>query len=41
MATAVRQSWFLACHEIGANEDFTTIVKYIEHWAGVEVKAPD
>jgi 3-hydroxyisobutyrate dehydrogenase-like beta-hydroxyacid dehydrogenase len=41
VATAVRQSWFLACNEIGANEDFTTIVKYIEHWAGVEVKAPD
>ena len=41
VATAVRQSWFLACSEVGANEDFTTIVKYIEKWAGVEVKAPE
>ncbi len=41
VASAVRQSWFLACNEVGPNEDFTTIVKYIERWAGVEVKAPD
>ena len=40
VASAVRQSWFLACNEIGADEDFTTIVKYIEKWSGVEVKAP-
>ncbi len=41
VASAVRQSWFLACNEVGANEDFTTIVKYIEKWAGVEVKVPE
>ncbi|MSQ59684.1 MAG: NAD(P)-dependent oxidoreductase [Betaproteobacteria bacterium] len=41
VANAVRQSWFLACNEVGPNEDFTAIVKYIEKWAGVEVKAPD
>ncbi len=41
VASAVKQSWFLACNEVGANEDFTTIVKYIEKWAGVEVKAPE
>ncbi len=34
----VRQAWFLACQEIGANEDFTKIVQYVERWAGVEVK---
>lgn len=39
VASAVRQSWFLACSELGAHEDFTTLVKYLEKWAGVEVKA--
>lgn len=41
VATAVRQSWYLACQELGADDDFTGIVKYIEKWAGVEVKAPE
>jgi 3-hydroxyisobutyrate dehydrogenase-like beta-hydroxyacid dehydrogenase len=40
VAEAVRHAWFLACNDVGANEDFTTIVKYLEQWVGIEVKAP-
>jgi 3-hydroxyisobutyrate dehydrogenase-like beta-hydroxyacid dehydrogenase len=40
VAEAVRQSWYLACQELGSDSDFTGIVQYIEKWAGVEVKAP-
>jgi len=40
VAEAVRQSWYLACQELGSDGDFTGIVQYIEKWAGVEVKAP-
>jgi 3-hydroxyisobutyrate dehydrogenase-like beta-hydroxyacid dehydrogenase len=39
VANAVRQLWFLAYSQIGAEEDFTTIVQCVERWAGVEVKA--
>jgi 3-hydroxyisobutyrate dehydrogenase-like beta-hydroxyacid dehydrogenase len=38
VANAVRQLWFLAVNEIGAEQDFTTIVQCVERWAGVEVK---
>lgn len=41
VASAVGQSWYLACQELGPNDDFTGIVKYLEKWAGVEVKAPE
>ena len=39
VAGAVRQLWYLAATQIGAQKDFTTIVQCIERWAGVEVKA--
>jgi 3-hydroxyisobutyrate dehydrogenase-like beta-hydroxyacid dehydrogenase len=39
VASAVRQSWFLACSQIGPEKDFTTIAQILERWAGVEVKA--
>ncbi len=38
IAAAVRQLWFQAHEEIGADKDFTTIVQMLERWAGVEVK---
>lgn len=41
VASAVRQSWYLACQELGGDGDFTGIVQYIEKWAGVQVKAPE
>jgi len=37
VASAVRQMWLLACTEMGPDKDFTTIVKCVEKWAGVEV----
>jgi 3-hydroxyisobutyrate dehydrogenase-like beta-hydroxyacid dehydrogenase len=39
VANAVRQLWQLANQEIGPDSDFTEIVKVLERWAGVEVKA--
>jgi 3-hydroxyisobutyrate dehydrogenase-like beta-hydroxyacid dehydrogenase len=39
VASAVRQMWLLACTQIGPEQDFTTIVKCVEQWAGVEVAA--
>jgi 3-hydroxyisobutyrate dehydrogenase-like beta-hydroxyacid dehydrogenase len=36
---AVRMMWQLANSELGSQSDFTEIVKLIEEWAGVEVKA--
>jgi 3-hydroxyisobutyrate dehydrogenase-like beta-hydroxyacid dehydrogenase len=38
VANAVRQLWQLANQELGAQSDFTEIVKVLERWAGVEVK---
>jgi 3-hydroxyisobutyrate dehydrogenase-like beta-hydroxyacid dehydrogenase len=38
VGNAVRQLWVVACSEMGADNDFTTIVQCLEHWAGVEVK---
>jgi 3-hydroxyisobutyrate dehydrogenase-like beta-hydroxyacid dehydrogenase len=38
VASAVRQLWFLAQSQIGAEKDFTTIVQCVENWAGVEVR---
>jgi hypothetical protein len=35
----VRQLFQLANTQQGADADFTTIVKCVEQWAGVEVKA--
>jgi 3-hydroxyisobutyrate dehydrogenase-like beta-hydroxyacid dehydrogenase len=37
-ASAVRETWVRTLSEIGANEDFTTVVKLYERQAGVEVK---
>jgi 3-hydroxyisobutyrate dehydrogenase-like beta-hydroxyacid dehydrogenase len=39
VANAVRQMWFLAYTQLGAEQDFTTLIKCLEAWAGVEVKA--
>jgi 3-hydroxyisobutyrate dehydrogenase-like beta-hydroxyacid dehydrogenase len=38
VAAAVKQMWFQACADLGPDEDFTSIVKWIEKRAGVEVK---
>ncbi len=40
VGTAVRELWAQACERIGAQEDFTTVVKCVEQGAGVEVRAP-
>lgn len=37
VASAVHQLWQLARVRIGGDQDFTTIVKLIEEWAGAEV----
>ncbi|HYL19246.1 MAG TPA: NAD(P)-dependent oxidoreductase [Burkholderiales bacterium] len=39
VASAVRQMWLLACTQMGPEQDFTTIVKCVEQWAGIEVKS--
>jgi 3-hydroxyisobutyrate dehydrogenase len=38
VGNAVRQLWAYAVSRGGGNLDFTTIIKYIEAWAGVEVR---
>ena len=40
VGSAVRQLWSYNCNRNGADSDFTSIVRCIEEWAGVEVKAP-
>jgi 3-hydroxyisobutyrate dehydrogenase-like beta-hydroxyacid dehydrogenase len=39
VGSMVRQMFQLAATQHGADADFTTIVKCIEQWAGVEVRA--
>jgi 3-hydroxyisobutyrate dehydrogenase-like beta-hydroxyacid dehydrogenase len=39
VGAAVRQLWQFANAELGPTSDFTAIVKCIEDWAGIEVKA--
>jgi 3-hydroxyisobutyrate dehydrogenase-like beta-hydroxyacid dehydrogenase len=39
VGSMVRQMFQLATTQQGANADFTTIVKCVEEWAGVEVRA--
>ena len=39
VGNAVRIMWQLANSELGPQSDFTEIVKLVEEWAGVEVKA--
>src|SRR5579875_852194 len=39
VGSAVRMMWQLANSECGPQSDFTEIVKLVEEWAGVEVKA--
>ena len=39
VASAVRQLWQLTNQELGPQSDFTEVVKVLERWAGVEVKA--
>ena len=36
---AVRQMFQLSTSEFGADKDFTTVVRCVERWAGVEVRA--
>jgi 3-hydroxyisobutyrate dehydrogenase-like beta-hydroxyacid dehydrogenase len=38
VGSAVRQLWAYTASRMGADTDFTSIVKSIEEWAGVEVK---
>ncbi|HYN14036.1 MAG TPA: NAD(P)-dependent oxidoreductase [Burkholderiales bacterium] len=38
VGSAVRQLWSYTCTRMGPETDFTTIVRCIEEWAGVEVK---
>jgi 3-hydroxyisobutyrate dehydrogenase-like beta-hydroxyacid dehydrogenase len=39
VGSAVRQLWGLGVSRLGADADFTSIVRCIEEWAGVEVRA--
>jgi 3-hydroxyisobutyrate dehydrogenase-like beta-hydroxyacid dehydrogenase len=39
VGSMVRQMFQFATNQQGADADFTTIVKCIEQWAGVEVRA--
>ena len=39
VGSAVRQLWSYSCSRMGPDTDFTTVVRCIEEWAGVEVKA--
>jgi len=39
VGSAVRMMWQLANSELGPQSDFTEIVRLVENWAGVEVKA--
>lgn len=38
---AVRQLWFQALTEQGADSDLTELVKCVEAWAGVKVEGPE
>jgi 3-hydroxyisobutyrate dehydrogenase-like beta-hydroxyacid dehydrogenase len=38
VGSAVRQLWAYSASRMGADTDFTTVVRCIEEWAGVEVK---
>lgn len=38
VGSAVRQLWSYTCSRMGAETDFTTVVRCVEEWAGVEVK---
>jgi len=40
VGNAVRQLWAYAVSQGGGPRDFTTIIQYIESWAGVEVRTP-
>jgi 3-hydroxyisobutyrate dehydrogenase-like beta-hydroxyacid dehydrogenase len=40
VCSAVRQLWMEANGQFGAESDFTTIVRLVEQWAGVEVTLP-
>jgi hypothetical protein len=39
VGSAVRQMFQLSTSEFGADKDFTTVVRCVERWAGVEVRA--
>jgi len=38
VGAAVRQLWAYSNNHMGPDEDFTTVIKFLEQWAGVEVK---
>lgn len=39
VASAVRQLWQFSCEQLGEDADFTEIVRPLEGWTGVEVRA--
>jgi 3-hydroxyisobutyrate dehydrogenase-like beta-hydroxyacid dehydrogenase len=39
VGAAVRQLWAYSAHHMGPDADFTTVIKCVEEWAGVEVPA--
>ena len=41
VGAAVRQMWFHISSQMGPDKDFSSIVQYLERWAGVEVKGSD
>lgn len=41
VGAAVRQLWAYSSHHMGPDADFTTVIKCIEEWAGVEVAAKE
>jgi 3-hydroxyisobutyrate dehydrogenase-like beta-hydroxyacid dehydrogenase len=38
VGAAVRQLWAYSANHMGPDTDFTTVIKCIEEWAGVEVR---
>jgi 3-hydroxyisobutyrate dehydrogenase-like beta-hydroxyacid dehydrogenase len=38
VGAAVRQLWAYSANHMGADADFTTVIKCVEEWAGVEVR---
>jgi 3-hydroxyisobutyrate dehydrogenase-like beta-hydroxyacid dehydrogenase len=39
VANAARQVWSVANTQLGADSDFTSVIKCVEQWAGIEVPA--
>jgi hypothetical protein len=39
VANAARQLWSVANAQLGPDTDFTSVIKCVEQWAGIEVPA--